>query len=128
MDIIARKTILALTRMTISQLLPREYPKYMSIESQIRDPRKVRRENSFQSIFPMPAGIDMKVLNIGTSLVPKTLLAYGIGYYGGKPLIVRFGKYVMMDESTVDHVQAWFHKYGPAPPAPIIRTSVFSVV
>lgn len=57
------------------------------------------------------------------------LLAYGIGYYGGKPLIVRFGKYVMMDEGTVDHVQTWFHKYGPASVfgtrlVPIFRTFI----
>ncbi len=40
------------------------------------------------------------------------LIAYEIGYYGGKPLIVKFGKYVMLDEATVDHVQRWFHRYG----------------
>lgn len=41
------------------------------------------------------------------------LIAYYIGYYGGEPLIVRYGKYVFLDESSVKHVQRWFSKYGP---------------
>ncbi|MCL5731560.1 MAG: DedA family protein [Candidatus Thermoplasmatota archaeon] len=41
------------------------------------------------------------------------MIAYYIGYYGGEPLIVRYGKYVFLDEASVKHVQRWFQKYGP---------------
>lgn len=41
-----------------------------------------------------------------------SFIAYAIGYYGGKPAIMRFGKYVKLNESTLDMVHAWFLKYG----------------
>lgn len=39
-------------------------------------------------------------------------LAYMLGDYGGIPLILRYGKYVMLDKSSVDRTQLWFEKYG----------------
>jgi membrane protein DedA with SNARE-associated domain len=41
-----------------------------------------------------------------------SLIAYGIGYYGGRPFIIRFGKYIMLSEQTLMAVEKWFKKYG----------------
>ncbi len=38
--------------------------------------------------------------------------AYAIGYYGGRPAILRFGKYVKLDERTLSITEKWFEKYG----------------
>ena len=39
-------------------------------------------------------------------------LAYMLGDYGGIPLILRYGRYVMLDKSSIDWTQYWFEKYG----------------
>lgn len=41
------------------------------------------------------------------------LIAYYIGKYGGKPAIIRYGKYVLLDKSAADRITEWFYKYGP---------------
>ncbi|GGM73803.1 alkaline phosphatase [Thermogymnomonas acidicola] len=41
-------------------------------------------------------------------------IAYAIGRYGGIPLIMKFGKYVALDEKSVRRTEEWFRKYGPA--------------
>ncbi|MCL4344860.1 MAG: DedA family protein [Candidatus Thermoplasmatota archaeon] len=38
--------------------------------------------------------------------------AYAIGYYGGRPAILRFGKYVRLDQDTLAKTEKWFNKYG----------------
>lgn len=41
------------------------------------------------------------------------LIAYYIGKYGGKPVIMRYGKYILLDKGAADRITAWFQKYGP---------------
>lgn len=41
------------------------------------------------------------------------LIAYYIGKYGGKPAIVRYGKYVLLDKGAADRITGWFNRYGP---------------
>ncbi len=41
-------------------------------------------------------------------------VGYGIGYYGGRPLALRFGRYVLLDERSLSHAERWFQNYGPA--------------
>ena len=38
--------------------------------------------------------------------------AYAIGLYGGRPAIMRFGKYIRLDEKSLDRTEKWFNKYG----------------
>ncbi len=38
--------------------------------------------------------------------------AYAIGLYGGSPAIMRFGKYIRLDEKSLDRTEKWFNKYG----------------
>lgn len=41
------------------------------------------------------------------------LIAYGIGKYGGKPAIMRYGKYILLDKGAANRITDWFEKYGP---------------
>jgi len=40
------------------------------------------------------------------------LIAYGIGAYGGRPLLERYGKYVLIRKSELDRGEQWFAKHG----------------
>jgi len=41
-----------------------------------------------------------------------SLLAYGIGYYGGRPLIEKYGRYILISETDLDNADSWFKKRG----------------
>jgi membrane protein DedA with SNARE-associated domain len=41
-----------------------------------------------------------------------SLLAYEVGAYGGRPLIERFGKYILMNRHDLDVSDGFFKKYG----------------
>lgn len=56
-------------------------------------------------------------------------VAYGIGASGGRPLLLRYGKYVLISQADSDRADRWFAKYG-SPVAffsrllPVIRTYI----
>jgi len=37
---------------------------------------------------------------------------YLIGFYGGRPLVDRFGKYVLLTHRDLDRAEAWFARHG----------------
>ena len=39
-------------------------------------------------------------------------LGYAIGYYGGRPLVRRFGRYVLLTEDRVASTERFFHGRG----------------
>lgn len=41
-----------------------------------------------------------------------SLIAYWIGAYGGRPLVERYGRYVLMSKHDLDRVDHYFQKYG----------------
>lgn len=41
-----------------------------------------------------------------------SVLAYEVGAYGGRPLIERFGKYILMNRHDLDVSERFFQKYG----------------
>lgn len=41
-----------------------------------------------------------------------SLLAYWIGYKGGRPLIEKYGKYILISSHDLDLADKWFRKYG----------------
>ncbi len=58
-----------------------------------------------------------------------SLIAYAVGYFGGRPFIRRWGKYVFLREEELERADVWFKKYGS--PAiffsrmlPIVRTFI----
>jgi membrane protein DedA with SNARE-associated domain len=41
-----------------------------------------------------------------------SLLSYYIGYYGGNPFVLKFGKYLLLDEDDLMKTEQWFSKRG----------------
>ncbi len=41
-----------------------------------------------------------------------SVVAYWIGAYGGRPLVEKFGRYVLMSHRDLDRVDHYFQKYG----------------
>jgi membrane protein DedA with SNARE-associated domain len=55
--------------------------------------------------------------------------AYYLGMYGGRPLIEKYGKYILMSRHDLDTADRWFERYGEATVffarlLPIIRTFI----
>jgi len=44
--------------------------------------------------------------------VVGSLIAYYIGKFGGRPIILRYGRYVHISERTLHTTEAWFEKRG----------------
>ncbi|HOZ03644.1 MAG TPA: DedA family protein [Candidatus Woesebacteria bacterium] len=58
-----------------------------------------------------------------------SLLAYWIGYKGGRPLIEKYGKYILISKHDLDLADRWFANYGNATTffgrlLPIVRTYI----
>jgi membrane protein DedA with SNARE-associated domain len=58
-----------------------------------------------------------------------SILAYAVGLYAGRPLIVRYGKYFLISEKHLVTAEKWFAKYGDkatfiARLLPVIRTVI----
>ena len=58
-----------------------------------------------------------------------SLVSYAIGAYGGRPLVQRFGRYVLISAHDVDLAERWFARYGEATVffsrmLPIVRTFI----
>lgn len=41
------------------------------------------------------------------------LFLYWIGYYGGRPVLEKYGKYLLIRKKHLDLSEKWFQKYGP---------------
>jgi membrane protein DedA with SNARE-associated domain len=72
---------------------------------------------------------------IGTGLagafgcVVGSVAAYYVGMYGGRPLIERYGKYILISHKDLDIADRWFLRYGDAVIffsrlLPVIRTFI----
>jgi len=58
-----------------------------------------------------------------------SLIAYAIGAYGGRPLLARYGKYVLISAHDVDLAEHWFARFGDATVffsrmLPVVRTFI----
>jgi len=58
-----------------------------------------------------------------------SIAAYAFGYYAGRPLILRYGKYILLREKHLVSAEKWFAKYGDkatfiARLLPVIRTVI----
>jgi membrane protein DedA with SNARE-associated domain len=61
--------------------------------------------------------------------VVGSLIAYYIGMYGGRPLIEKYGRYVLISRHDVDLADRWFSRFGEAIVfvsrlLPVIRTFI----
>ena len=41
-----------------------------------------------------------------------SFLSYYIGFYGGRPLVLKFGKYLLLEEEHLEWTEKWFKKQG----------------
>ncbi|UOY92765.1 DedA family protein [Ectobacillus sp. JY-23] len=40
------------------------------------------------------------------------IFLYWLGYYGGRPFVEKYGKYVLINKHHLDIAESWFNKYG----------------
>lgn len=40
------------------------------------------------------------------------LFLYWLGYYGGRPMVEKYGKYILIKKSHLDVAEKWFQRYG----------------
>ncbi|TAM58672.1 DedA family protein [bacterium] len=40
------------------------------------------------------------------------LFLYGVGYLGGRPFVVRYGRYLLIKDEELAQADAWFQRYG----------------
>ncbi|WP_419883288.1 DedA family protein [Peribacillus sp. B-H-3] len=40
------------------------------------------------------------------------LFLYWAGYFGGRPFLLKYGKYILIKEKQIDMAERWFEKYG----------------
>jgi membrane protein DedA with SNARE-associated domain len=58
-----------------------------------------------------------------------SIINYAAGYYGGRPLVERFGKYLMINADDLDRADHWFARWGDwtaflSRLLPIVRTFI----
>lgn len=56
-------------------------------------------------------------------------VSYGMGYWGGRPLVERYGKYILVNQKDIENFDRWFKRWGQlgnfiARLLPIVRTFV----
>lgn len=61
--------------------------------------------------------------NIGSTI------AYAVGYWGGRPLVLRYGRFVLLDPAELDLVERFFARHGSATVflarlLPVVRTYI----
>lgn len=79
----------------------------------------------------LPLWLNLVLLALAGSLgsLLGSLLAYGIGYAGGRPLMLKYGKYVLISQHDADKADKFFQRWG-APTAffsrmlPVVRTYI----
>ena len=45
--------------------------------------------------------------------VSGALIVYFIAYIGGRPLLEKYGRYLLINHSKLEQADVWFEKYGP---------------
>jgi len=65
------------------------------------------KEKSLSAIYTLVAGAYGALGNtIGSAI------AYGVGMWGGRPFLEKYGKYVLISRHDLDLADRWFNKYG----------------
>ncbi len=74
-------------------------------------------------------GVILVALVGSLGCVVGSIAAYGIGYAGGRPLMLKYGRYVLISQHDADKADAFFKKYGSATAffsrlLPVVRTYI----
>lgn len=65
----------------------------------------------------------------GAGCLLGSAISYGIGYFGGRLLVERYGRYVLLSHQDIELGERWFKKYGDSVAffsrlLPIVRTFI----
>jgi membrane protein DedA with SNARE-associated domain len=65
----------------------------------------------------------------GVGCTLGSVISYALGYYGGRPLVERFGKYIMINPADLERADRWFARWGDwttfiSRLLPIVRTFI----
>lgn len=76
-----------------------------------------------------PWSLPLVVVAGTTGATIGALVAYAIGYFGGRPLLLRWGRYLLIDPEDLAKTEAWFERYGHLAAffgrlAPVVRSLV----
>src|SRR5450432_441516 len=79
--------------------------------------------------FPLWANLILVSLAGATGCLLGSIAAYGIGYQGGRPLILKYGRYVLISQHDADMADSFFLKWGSATAffsrlLPVVRTYI----
>jgi membrane protein DedA with SNARE-associated domain len=58
--------------------------------------------------FTMP----MVIIVSSIASIVGSLISYYMGYWGGKPVVLKFGKYLLLDKHHLEMTENFFAKYG----------------
>lgn len=58
-----------------------------------------------------------------------SVVAYAVGFYGGRPFILKYGRYILLKEHDIERAEHWFQRFGTkvvfwARFLPIVRTFI----
>jgi len=82
--------------------------------------------------LPIPSEIIMPFSGFLVGAVGNligSIIAYLVGFYGGRPLIKKYGKYFFISEYNLEKADHWFFKYGQTAVffsrlLPVVRTFI----
>jgi membrane protein DedA with SNARE-associated domain len=79
----------------------------------------------------MNAGLAIFLVGLVGSIgcLMGSMVAYGIGYKGGRPLMLKYGRYVLISQHDADKADAFFQRWGSATTffsrlLPVVRTYI----
>lgn len=78
-----------------------------------------------------PTGVSLLLVALSGAVgcLIGSLVAYGIGYSGGRPLMLKYGRYVLISQHDADKADAFFQRWGSATAffsrlLPVVRTYI----
>lgn len=79
----------------------------------------------------MNSGVSLVLVALAGSVgcLVGSMVAYGIGYSGGRPLLLKYGRYVLISQHDADKADHFFQKWGSATTffsrlLPVVRTYI----
>lgn len=79
--------------------------------------------------WPLWLNLLLLALAGATGCLIGSIAAYGIGYAGGRPLMLKYGKYVLISQHDADKADSFFSRWGSATAffsrlLPVVRTYI----
>ncbi len=102
----------------------------MAIESAcIPLPSEIIMPFSGYLVFTGRFGLFQVAIAGAAGCVLGSVIAYWVGVYGGRPFLLKYGKYVLITPKELDTADRWFARYGDAAIfisrlLPVIRTFI----